>query len=206
MPNLSSERGEGHGEALKVDRLHVLVYPGFGVTMSGTVDERTQVLFDRYKRKAEEMQRDEFMFLLASHPPTTRSEHERYVHDRICELKEILRQRMTMLSHGKRLFFPKDIEEDLLRAKAVAGARGFVIDRSTVAVVYGETFHACVPAAARAVEDAFALPMEPVILAHETNIGYKKGETPEQERKRFAEIAPTILSTRAIVNWTVPKE
>jgi hypothetical protein len=191
-----------------VDALHLLVHPGFGAYAGNRVDARSVELFDRYDRKAAALGPDGMMVALLCEPtrPNGR-EHQRFVHERISALKAALRGRMIVLSEGSKLFSDEEgLARDFVRAKdGVARARGYWIDEATELVAYGETFGECVPATLRLAGEAYGSFWR-TISVHETNMGYRPGETPAEERARFARWARRIPDGDVRYDWTVPDE
>lgn len=191
-------------EAYSAERLHCLTHPGFSMYTSQTVKPADKILFDRYREVAESLTPRDAMIALLWMPLSQRKEHERFVSERIVSLKEKLRGRMLVMSHGLRLFKEEMISADLVRARLVLASRGINIGPSTECLAYGETMSSCVPDFAKKIRNMYGLKRPAVIPAHYTNVGVRPDETPGQERERFRVIEEQRYLPDVVVDWSVP--
>lgn len=207
MPSPSESKPESD-RSIDIDRLHFLVHPGFGLDYSKRVTKRGHELFDRYDRKADEVGNNGMLLAyLWSSGKEEGSPAQRFVHERICGLKDKLRQRMIVVSDGMKLFHDEDgLRQDFARVRKIALARGFWIDEATDIVAYGESFQVCVPNATRVLMKALGSYFKPTISVHNTNAGYRVGETREAERARLAKWSKEIGMPDILLDWTVPDE
>lgn len=191
-----------------VDGLHLLVHPGWGMNHSTELFDDGRELFDRYGRKTDAMAEGDMLLAYLWKPTEPgKGEVDRFVHDRICGLRQKLGKRMIVVSNGIKLFYDLEgVERDFLRAKELAKVRGYSIDRATRIIAYGEAFRSCVPSTARVLAKALQSFRRPVISAHDTNVGVRIGESREGQRARFRHLAGLTSFDGVDIDWTVPEE
>lgn len=191
-----------------VDDLHLLVHPGWGMNHSTELFDDGRELFDRYGRRADAMAEGDMLLAYLWKPTEPgKGEVDRFVHERICGLRQKLGKRMIVVSNGMKLFYDLEgVERDFLRVKDIAEVRGHRIDRATRIIAYGESFRACVPNTARVLAKALQSFRRPVISAHDTNVGVRIGETRERQRARFGHLAELTSFDGVDISWAVPEE
>lgn len=188
-----------------IDDLYTLVHPGFGAFTEREVTPVHRELFRRYDELADLIDERRLLLAILVSPLEQRVSYHQFVAENISAMKERLRSRMIVISQG--LHFANDTPRaaaDMLRARHVAAARGFVIDADTRSHLAGETFKACVPTVGRIIQREFQLRLPGVIHAHVTNVGVREGETPDAQRARFADIADQRHLPGMTVDWRVP--
>jgi len=191
--------------AVDVEYLHCLIHPGFGAYIQEKVTPEHEILFDRYAEMANAMTARDAMIALLYRPVSEGKDYERFVHDRIVRMKEELSQRMLIISQGSRLFHPKLLAKDVVRAREVFGKRGMDITEDTQCIAYGETYISCVPRFARAVVTKYKLLAPATMALHYTNMGVRPDETLDQQRKRFEELETQRFRPKVIMDWAVPE-
>lgn len=190
-----------------VDHLHLLVHPGYGSQYENRISKEERTLFDRYHEIVDGMgDRDLLVALLMEAPNEKGNRQQRFVAQRITEMKHKLEKRMILVSSGLHVITnPPRMVEDLGRVGSVAHARRLAIDSKTECFLAGESFRHCVPASGMMANDVFRFSSPPVIRAHFTNLGVRKGETREMEQARFDEIEEQPHFPTVLVDWSVPE-
>ena len=161
---MKENQGIESKEPVKISKIHFLIHPGFlsdeveSDRDAGTTQEVIQAeesLPNKYVEQSRTLHDDEVMiaFTHSSKRKLRRDlRQEKIYAEKLRELKEILGDRLIVLSEDFDLFIDRiDQRQDIFETiEQIASARGFRFDENVLTEAYGETLGMCVEEGAQA--------------------------------------------------------
>ncbi len=159
-----------------VDRVHLIVHPGFIAESEEQLRElgklptgAGEIMRKRYIAKLNAVERSEIAIILLHHSvdelPCDLKRGKSYA-ELASEMQDILGDRLiTVTQHGSVMDFDQ-LALDFGEASRIAGKRGFSFNRSTPTLAYGETLLCCVAECAEHMNVAGNFRDKTVVDAH----------------------------------------
>lgn len=174
---------------MKVDRLHLIIHPGFiaesddQMSSKGRPPIASDLMRKRYIEKLSESSKNDVALAFLHQPPGSVLSLPRNsaFGGLISDLQEMMGDRLILQSNG-RLDYPF-VAEEFGKAAAKAQNRGFSIDRDIPTVAYGETLQCCVSQFAENVNIAGKFDQLTTVDSHTCDRDIPGGMTTEEFMK-----------------------
>lgn len=190
---------------MKVERLHLIVHPGFitdseesRLRRSQSPEGASEIMQVRYAERISRMLPTEVAIgMLHMEPSRLRALPRGSFYARfIEEIRDRLGNRVIMLDQSKSVSDDEWISSQFKAAVGIAKARGYEITPDTQTVAFGETLLCCVPNCAERVNTAGRFNEKTIIDADGCDIGIPGGIDAEEALLEIPKLQPQFPHTQ----------